>query len=161
MTADGEIRDSLVECLWRPIGEEGWSAIRTKEIERGAHAFWTDELGVHLTPASELPQELPPFCTHVWTWSKAALLRLRIDGTAVVGAELVVEPTGDQRFTPVHCRHETDLRLRSLNGASAAVILGADTQSTWGHEQTFEVWTALPAGSAGIGFMAHSAVPSL
>ncbi|NDC79247.1 MAG: hypothetical protein EBZ67_15465 [Chitinophagia bacterium] len=160
MTVDGETPDSLVECLWRPIGEEGWSAIRTKEIERGAHAFWTDELGVHLTAAVELPLELPPFCTHVWTWSEAALVRLRIDGTVVVGAELMVEPTGDQRFTPVDCRHETGLRLRSLTGASAAVVLSADTQSAWDHEQTFEVWTALPAGSAGIGFMAHSAVRS-
>lgn len=81
--ADLHARREVRSAAWLIAhGRQPWAAIRT--LLHGCVCAWADLDGFHGEPA---PAEAP-LATHLWAWDTDRLLRIRIDGSEGIAAEL-------------------------------------------------------------------------
>lgn len=96
MTADGHIgatgNDAPVavsRTAWLAAhGRQTWSEITS--VLAGCTCAWADLDGFHAGP----PPAGPPLATHLWAWSPDRLLRVRVDGSDGIAAELHLSDVG-------------------------------------------------------------------
>ena len=69
-------------------GRRPWAEIRP--LLAGCTCAWADLDGFHAEP----PPADPPLATHLWAWNDGKLLRVRIDGTDGIAAELCLADPG-------------------------------------------------------------------
>lgn len=74
-------------------GRRPWTGIRP--LLSGCTCAWADLDGFH----AEAPPVDPPLATHLWAWDAGKLLRIRIDGSDGIAAELRL--TGPGQGEPV------------------------------------------------------------
>jgi hypothetical protein len=85
-----------VRTVWlTPHGRQSWTAISS--MLSGCTCAWADLDGFHCEPA---PAE-PPLATHLWAWSPDRLLRIRLDGTDGITAELHLTETDNGELVQV------------------------------------------------------------
>lgn len=109
---------------WLTHTHTDWSTVRMRLA--GMTACWTDDQGLHITAADNLPLEPPSTCTHLWAWGDRHV-HVRIDGGRHHLAELHSQPPVGGEAVTVRVRHETSLTFRSVTGENAAIRLADDT----------------------------------
>jgi hypothetical protein len=82
-------------------GRQPWSEIRP--LLDGCTCAWADLDGFHAEP----PPADPPLATHLWAWNDGKLLRVRIDGTDGIAAELRLTDSGQGEPVTVTERQAT------------------------------------------------------
>jgi hypothetical protein len=83
-------------------GRRPWTEIRP--LLTGCTCAWADLDGFHAEPAPDGP----PLATHLWAWNADRLLRVRIDGSEGIAAELRLGDSGEGEQVSV-----TELRAGS------------------------------------------------
>jgi hypothetical protein len=82
LSSSGQTAGTVRTAWLTPHGRQSWTAISS--ILSGCTCAWADLDGFHCEPAPAGP----PLATHLWAWSPDRLLRIRLDGTDGIAAEL-------------------------------------------------------------------------
>jgi hypothetical protein len=82
--ADGAADEQTFTAWLIAHGRRPWTEIRP--LLSGCMCAWADLDGFH----AEAPPAEPPLATHLWAWDADKLLRIRIDGSDGIAAELLL-----------------------------------------------------------------------
>lgn len=81
--------EALTTTAWLVThGRQPWTQVRA--LLTGCTCAWADLDGFH----HDAPPAEPPVATHLWAWGTGKLLRVRIDGSDGITAELRLTDTG-------------------------------------------------------------------
>jgi hypothetical protein len=87
-------------------GRRPWQQVSA--LLSGCTCAWADLDGFHCGP----PPASPPLATHVWAWDTGRLLRIRLDGSEGITAELHLTDPGSSETVQVTERQTSTWPLR-------------------------------------------------
>lgn len=113
---------------WAVTSTGDWTHARNR-LDRLDVCF-TDDQGLHITGAYNLPRQAPRACTHVWGWGADRLVHIRLDNTTTYVTELTTTVPDHHNAHQVTFRRESSLAFRTAQGEAASLRLAADTEPT-------------------------------
>lgn len=88
LTGGGEAAAAARAAWLAAHGRHPWPEISA--LLTGCTCAWADVDGFHAGP----PPAEPPLATHLWAWGPGRLLRVRVDGSDGIAAELHLSDPG-------------------------------------------------------------------